>query len=325
MEIPIQAAGGPGVAWAALFLPLARLLAVMAVSLAVAQVVESLRWAEGIARLAAPLVRFARMGPAAGASFALAFFSPAAANALLAEARGKEELSRKELIAANIFNSTPTFLVHLPSLVALAFSFLGAAAAPYICLVLLAAALRTAGVALYGRLFFPPRPFPDSSRAMDGRAFSWREALAGAARRLKRRLKKMLIFTVPIYCALFFMQHAGAFAALEAFMAAHAGILRFISPQALSIVALYVAAENGAAFGAAAALLNGGAISPQEAVIALLVGNILSSPVRAFRHQLPSYAGFFSPGPALMLVAAGQTLRVLSLAVVTAAYCLSIS
>jgi hypothetical protein len=293
----------------------------MAVSLALAQLVESLGWTEGIARLAAPLVRFARFGPAAGASFALAFFSPAAANALLAENRAGGAMSRKELVAANLFNSAPAFLVHLPSLAALAFSFLGPAAVPYLGLVFSAAMMRTAAVALYGHIVLPRRPkTPLEPPRAERPSLISRDTLRKAGRRLLKRLKKTALFTIPVYCALFFLQHAGVFAGLETWMAGQAGVFRLVSPQAFSVVALYVAAENGAAFSAAAVLLGTGAVLPREAVVALLAGNILSSPVRAFRHQLPSYAGFFSPGPALMLVSANQILRAVSLTAVTLLY-----
>ena len=33
-----------------------------------------------------------------------------------------------------------------------------------------------------------------------------------------------------------------------------------------------------------------------------MVGNILSTPMRAIRHQLPAYAGFYRPALALRLI-----------------------
>lgn len=53
---------------------------------------------------------------AGGASFPLAFVSPAAANGLLSDSHNIGELSNNELMLANLFNSLPAYLVHaLPS------------------------------------------------------------------------------------------------------------------------------------------------------------------------------------------------------------------
>ena len=69
--------------WLTLGRPLTRLLFAMCIGLLIANIVEALRWTQPLARLSAPLVRLARLREAAGASFSMAFFSPAAANALL--------------------------------------------------------------------------------------------------------------------------------------------------------------------------------------------------------------------------------------------------
>jgi hypothetical protein len=63
-----------------------------------------------------------------------------------------------------------------------------------------------------------------------------------------------------------------------------------------------VAAEFTAGLAAAGALLAAGSMSSREIVLALLVGNILSSPIRALRHQYPYYAGIFKPGLAAQLI-----------------------
>ncbi|THB63670.1 MAG: hypothetical protein D6E12_16440, partial [Desulfovibrio sp.] len=68
------------------------------------------------------------------------------------------------------------------------------------------------------------------------------------------------------------------------------------------------------------ALLEGGGLEAREIVLALLAGNVLSSPMRAFRHQFPYYAGIFKPRLALKLIAYNQTLRALSIIAVGMGY-----
>ena len=127
-------------------------------------------------------------------------------------------------------------------------------------------------------------------------------------------------FTVPVYILMYALQRLGAFAALEAWLAGHMDWLSFLKPQAVGIIVLHFAAELGAALGAAGSLLEAGGLDARDVVLALLAGNILSTPVRAIRHQFPSYAGFFRPAEALRLILANQTLRAASMALMTWAY-----
>jgi hypothetical protein len=74
------------------------------------------------------------------------------------------------------------------------------------------------------------------------------------------------------------------------------------------------------ALAAAGSLLDAGSISNRDLVLALLVGNVLSSPMRAIRHQFPYYAGIFSPRLALELIFYSQTFRAMAMIIVGAGY-----
>lgn len=308
--------------WHSLLWPLLRLLLGLALGLLVANVLEALHWTRGLARLAAPLARAAHMPPVAGAAFALAFVSPASANALLAGRRDAGELSGGELMLANLFNSLPAYLVHTPTIFLLTWPVLGFPAVVYVGLTLLAAVARTAFTVLLGRVLLPapgkgaPVPAPETGPARSGPA----PALEKAWRRFRRRLPRLVGFTVPVYILMYALQRLGAFAALEAWLAGHMDWLAFLKPQAVGIIVLHFAAELGAALGAAGSLLEAGGLSARDVVLALLVGNILSTPVRAIRHQFPAYAGFFRPAEALRLILANQALRAASMALMTWAY-----
>lgn len=306
--------------WERLIFPLLRLLLVMSLGMLLANVLEAMHWTRFIAKLSAPLTRLGHMGESASAAFALAFFSPSSSNGILSEALQSGKITRRELVFANLFNSTPAYLVHLPSLFMLAFSFLGPLAFVYIGLTFLASCLRTCGTALAGRFFLPPPEYSQPAKPEQTAKTDWRATLQKTLKRLKRRIWRMALLTVPVYCAFFAMAHFGWFTALETFMAQHLGFLSFLKPEALSISAIYIAAENGAALSAAAALAYNATLTPQEIVLALMVGNILSSPIRAARHQFPSYAGFFAPATALLLVIMNQLLRAISLILVTWGY-----
>jgi len=87
--------------------------------------------------------------------------------------------------------------------------------------------------------------------------------------------------------------------------------------EAMSVVIFAVVAEFTSGFAAAGALLQAGSLGFKEIVLALLIGNVVATPVRALRHQLPHYMGIYSPGLGSQLLALGQGVRVLSVLLVT--------
>lgn len=306
--------------WQGLAYPLLRLLAFMSAGLLLAIFLEAMHWTRWMSKLAAPLTRLGHMGEIASASFAMAFFSPASSNALLSESYQRGEISRREVVFANLFNSSPSFLVHLPTLAALVLSFLGAPGLIYIGLSFAAACLRTLATALCGRLLLPPPAAPTSDAGPRAKQNGKpnKSLAARVLARFKKRIVKIVLFTVPVYVLVFIIQKLGGFDLARSFLAGHTTFFSFLRPEALGIVALALTAELSAALSASAALA--GALPHREIILALLVGNILSTPIRAFRHQLPSYAGFYSPALALRLVACNQALRAASMILVTFVY-----
>ena len=307
--------------WQALGWPLLRLLFGLATGLLLANVLESLRWTQRLALLARPLARAAHLGETAGAAFALAFVSPAAANGLLSTAHTSGRLTGRELMLANLFNSLPAYMVHTPTIFLLTWPVLGMSAVTYVGLTLLAAVGRTGAILLFSRCLLPrPQQGSTPESAAEGGGGGVSASLSKAWKRFIARLPRLIIFTAPMYALMFFLQRYGCFAAMEHWLAAHMDWLSFLKPQAMSVIVLHLAAELGAALGAAGSVLETDALSSRDVVIALMVGNILSTPMRALRHQLPAYAGFYRPALAIRLILANQALRALSMTLVAAGY-----
>ncbi len=299
----------------------------MTFGLFMATLIESIRWTRHIAKIASPLARAAHLRPVSAASFAIAFFSTMTANSLLADSFHRGELTRRELVFANLFNSFPAYFLHLPTIFFMTVSALGAPAVAYVGLVFGAALLRTGLTVVAGRCFLaaPVEDGPvDSEQPRTGREF-WVGALQKGLSRFLKRLPKFLFFTIPIYILMALAIKTGWFTSLETWLATHADGLPFLRPEAVSIVMLHVAAEFGAALSAAGSILDGGVLGGRDVVLALLAGNVLSSPIRAFRHQFPSYAGYYRPGTALYLIFVSQCVRAVSIVLVGAIfYCVTL-
>ncbi|MFI3271049.1 MAG: hypothetical protein R3Y11_02945 [Pseudomonadota bacterium] len=306
--------------WANLIKPLLRLLCYMSIGLVVANIIEAMNWTRGLAKLAGPLVRLGHMRDVAGTSFSIAFISAISANSLLSQSYDNGEISKRELIFANLFNSLPANLTHLPTLFIMTYSAIGWPAVVYMSLTVGAAALRTVVTILAGRVLLPPLSLVpegcvscrlDEHKEKSSQGFRARVDMV--TRRLRKRLPKIVYFTVPVYVFMFMMQRLGCFQTAQDWLAGHIGFIEFLKPEAVGIVVFHLVAEFGAALAAASSVFTNGTLSEKDIVLALLVGNILSTPMRAFRHQFPSYAGYFKPSLAFNLVVANQLLRAASI------------
>ncbi|WP_421904097.1 hypothetical protein [Maridesulfovibrio sp.] len=308
--------------WSGLGWPLIRLLLFISLGLLVGNIVEGLRWTRAMGRLANPLIRAGRLKDISGASFALAFFSGVAANSMLSEAYEKGEINDRELVISNLFNSLPTYFLHMPTVFFIAAPFIGHVAFTYVGLTLLAAFVRTGAIVLWGRFSLPADGGCGdvAERLKEQEAKSFREVLDKAVKRLKRRLPKVAYLTIPIYTAFFFLRHYGVFTAFQSYLGEHLSFLSWLDPQVFGIIAFSLAAEFTAGLAAAGSLLGSGAIDPRGIVLALIIGNLLSTPVRALRHQLPYYAGIFRGKMALKLIVYNQGLRAASLVLVGSFY-----
>lgn len=308
--------------WNGLALPLLRVCGAVTVGLFVGNLIESLNWTRAVARVAAPLIRLARLKDISGASFSMAFFSGAAANSMLAEAYEQGKMDEREVVLSNLFNSLPTNFLHLPTVLALAVPFLREAAVVYVGLTVLSALLRTGVIVLWGRMTLPPLPEGCVVCLLsDGGFKGLGPALEKTWERFKKRLPRLIFITVPIYTLFFFLKRWGIFDWLEQAMG-RSVLLSWLPPEAVGVVAFQVAAETTAGFAAAGALLSAGSLGMKEMVLALLVGAVLSTPMRAVRHQFPYYAGIFKTRLAVRLIVHNQALRAASLLLVAGLYAL---
>ncbi len=306
--------------WTGLVKPLVRLLVYMSIGLVIANIIEAMNWTRGLARITAPLVRLGHMRHVAGASFSLAFISAMSGNSLLAQSYENGEISKRELIFANLFNSLPANLTHFPTLFIMTYSALGWPAVVYMGLTVGAAALRTVATILAGRVLLPPLS-PSSEECAPCQTHEqknpsnqgFRARVDMVTRRLRKRLPKIVYFTVPVYIVMFLLQKLGYFQMAQNWLAENVAFIGVLRPEAVGIVAFHLVAEFGAALAAASSVFTNGSLSEKDIVLALLVGNVLSTPMRAFRHQFPSYVGYFKPALALNLVMANQILRAVSI------------
>ena len=303
------------------FTPLLRLFTGLSLGLFIASLLEALNLTRPIAKLAHPLVRYAHLSDVSAAAFALALFSPATSNAFIGEKLEEKKISNREVIILNLFNSLPSTIVHLPTVFFIAFPILGMPALIYVSLSFLAALLRTLTTVFIGRLLLPVCDVRcENHREPKTKVDNfWKLAFKTGVSRFLKRCPRLIYISIPIYIIIFYLQLFGFFEIVEKWLSTTVGF-SFLNAKSLSVVMLYMAAEMQAALVAAATLYNNQSINGHEVVLALLIGNLLSTPMRGIRHQLPAYMGYYNARFAVKLIIVNQAFRMISLLIVTIIY-----
>jgi hypothetical protein len=304
----------PKLAW-----PLLQILAYMGVGLLLGQAIESLGWAARLGGWVAPLLRWGHLRQESGASFTAAFFSGILANTMLVTLYQEGRISRQEMTITYLLNNgLPVYLVHLPTTFFIILPLTRRAGLIYLGITLAAALIRSAGLLIYSRWLLPA-----DQGGKDLVAPSAPKKKLGLVQEIwqkfQRRFFRVILFTLPIYFFVFVLNDWGFFKWLQDAAATHVS-LGFLPMEAASVVIFSVATEFTSGVAAAGAFLQAGALTVPQTVMALVLGNIVSTPVRALRHQLPTNVGIFSPKLGTEFLLVSQGLRLLSLLLVAVPY-----
>jgi hypothetical protein len=299
--------------------PLLRLLVYMGVGLLVGQAIESLGWAAKLGGWAKPLLGWGHLKKESGASFTAAFFSGILANTMLMTFYQEGKISRREMTLTYLINNgLPVYLLHLPTTFFIILPLTREAGLIYLGLTLAGALLRSAALLAYARRRLPGDAGPENAEMVAAPARE-EKLLSEIWGKFTQRFARVILYTFPIYILIFVVNDWGVFQWLREAAASHVAV-SFLPVEAASVVIFSVAAEFTSGMAAAGAFLQAGALTVQQTVIALVLGNIVATPIRTLRHQLPSHAGIFSPKLGTELLILSQGVRLLSLILVAIPY-----
>jgi len=302
--------------------PLLRLLAYLGVGLLVGQAIESLGWAAKLGGWVAPVLRWGHLKRESGASFTAAFFSGILANTMLWTFYQEGKISREEMTLTYLFNGgLPVYLLHLPTTFFIILPLTREAGLIYLGLTGLAALLRSAVLLLLARWRLPGGSGSEAEAAMPVPPPRQGKISQEIWQKFRRRFSRVVLYTLPIFFLIFLAHDRGLFTWLRAAAASHVS-LSFLPMEAASVVIFSLAAEFTSGMAAAGAFLQTGALTVHQTVLALVLGNIVATPLRALRHQLPTHVGIFSPGLGTQLLLLSQGVRLLSLVAVAVPYAL---
>lgn len=293
-----------------LFKPLLRLSLAVGVGLLLGIIIENANFTAALGRWFSPLLRFGHLREPSALAFTTAFFSAVSASTILMNSYQDGSISRRELMLSSLILTFPAFFAHLPSMFFIITPFVGILGLYYLLILLGGDVLRTLAFLGYARLTLPP--YVPALAPPLRHPPSWSRIWQESRQKFAQRFLNILGITIPVFVLVFLAQEGGIFDWLRHRLS---GIFQGIHlpVEAVSILIFSLAAETAGGFAAAGALLESQALSPAVILFTLLLGTILSSPMRAVRHQLPYYLGIYTPALGFKLLVLSQIFRILSL------------
>jgi hypothetical protein len=269
-----------------------------------------------------PLLGFARLPRIAGAAFSIAFFSRSASNALLADERRKENVTRREMIFGAMGSAYPSMAFNYFQIMFPVIGAIGIAGLAYFAIVNVVGVLTTIVIFLSARCMLPamshPRDIPGEEYGAS-RPVSWRGAWENFKARTLMLVSRIIFITVPLFILTALVAEKGFFELAQGYFPDK--VKELFSPEIITVAF----ARMGSIFGAAgigAELLRQNQIDARGLVIAFLLGNLLSMPFRFIRKTLPASVGIFSGTDGFIIAIIPQALRVIFIIIAIFIVCL---
>ena len=269
---------------------LGRTLTFMILGVIAAELLVTLGFVNKLSFLARPITRFSHLKHECGMSFLVAFGSPSAANAMLAQYREKELISKKEMFLASLINSFPAVLMHWRTMLPVLIPLLGTTGLVYFLILVLVGTIKTALLMVASRFLLPACPAPKLSLETKTRP-PLKEAFKQSLRSSRGIIRRMVIITVPAMLVISILIKAGIFDGLTSYLSGVSAYLP-IPASGLSIIAAMFG-HPIAAYTVASNLLVAGEIAARGIILSLLVGTMLSNTVYMFRSSMPRHMGIF--------------------------------
>ncbi|ABA87737.1 hypothetical protein Pcar_0477 [Syntrophotalea carbinolica DSM 2380] len=299
---------------------LIELALIIAAGILLGQVLEVAGWIGTLSVLAWPLIRLGRLPRATAPAFIMAFQSGAVANSMLVSYRDQGVINNRHLYTSVLVVSCISLFAHLPTfIVPLGFAF-GWMATGALFGVRMAAIGLEIVLVLMVSSWLSQRWNEDrdgfniaSSANVDGRRLErpvfastdfWRKVW----KRSRRTIRRLLLYVVPTFAAMALLEQYRVFDYLAAWLPS---VFKpaFLPPQAVAIIpAQAVNMYNGAI--AAANFIDAGSLSIKQAVTVILLGSVITAPIRTLRHALPTYLATLGARPGLVMAVSAQVLRV---------------
>jgi hypothetical protein len=294
---------------------LVELIIYISLGVLVAQILEVSGLIKYFAILAWPVTKLGGLGQASGPAFIAAFQSGAVANSMLVASTDRGLLNKRQLYSSVFVVSCLSLFAHLPTYVIPIGSVFGMKATAMLFGVRFAAIFFEIIFILVASNFlirpWADKRFPAVAIDTPSEVRSARKRKKGfwgtVWARSKKTLRRLIIFLLPTFVIMVFAEYYGFFKWLSGVMPS-LFTLSFLPSEATVIIpAQAMSLYNGAI--AAANFLDDGSITAKQAVLIILVGSLVTAPIRTMKHALPTYVAVLGPKAGPIMAISAQVLR----------------
>jgi len=286
----------------------ARIIPSIFLGIVLVNILENTGWTKRVGWLAKPFTRLGRLKEASGVSFIVAFGSPSSANAMLMQLFRENKIEKKEMYIASLANTFPASLMHWRSMLPVLIPLLGLTGILYFVTFVFIGFLKTIVVLIAGRFILKGNS--ELLQAENPVIVKLKpvELIKKSVKQGLPLMKRIIFITIPVTVLIFWLISIGVFDWLTLHIQ---GVTKFfpIPVEGLSITAAYFG-QTVVAYTIAGNMLAAGAISAKNIILALLLGQVLSSIISAFRYSAPYYIGIFGTKMGSELLIYSSVLRV---------------
>ena len=248
--------------------------------------------------------------------------SGAIANGMLVSSRDRGDLTNRQLFTTVLIVSCLSLFAHLPTYVIPIGSVLGFEATVALFSVRFAAILiEILAILLVSNLLVYPftdlrgRPADSGKPSNEIEATEALEAIgkrkagfwATVWTRSNRTMWRLLIYLIPTYAIMAILEYYGVFKTLVEAVPGLCSFSFLPAQSTLIIPAQAMSLYNGAI--AAAAYVDTGEITTKQAVLTIIVGSLVTAPIRTLKHAMPTYVAVLGPKAGPIMAISAQILR----------------
>jgi len=295
---------------------LLRLFSLVAAASFIGAVFEYKTWTRFILFIAAPITRFGRLPSISAASFITSLFSQNAANTLIANSYNDGNITHREMFISALCNSFSAMVSHSFRVLFPLLTLIGIAAVWYYSFTFGVGIIMTFSFLLISRIMSgrdmknselnsKMKTLPNSAERIVEQ-FTWKEVLQKSLKRTSNTLLRLLYITAPIYLLIIYMAHNNLFDFWNRIIPD--SLQHFLSPEIMTVFSARIGGLVNAA-GIASEFLQQHRIEHWQIVVAFMIGNVLTNPIRTLRRNLPMAMGIFPKSDGLKIVLVLQSLR----------------
>ncbi len=256
-----------------------------------------------------PLLRFARLSEHSALAFMSSVRNGSVGNGILMSAKEGGAIDKRELWCSVLIVSSIATLGHMPSYILAIGAVCGHEALLAVASVRIGAVILQIFVILFiARLLVGDHQARQYQRPkIEFYEGSLKQFIQKLILKFGKTFKRMALYLTPAYFLVALAEFYDLFDKAFDFLSSKFD-LSFLPPQASVILPAQFGSIHSA-LGMVRSFLEEGSLSPKQAVTILLIGTILTAPIRTIKRIMPTYVALLGPQGGLILGILAQVLR----------------